>query len=192
MSDGDTDGRPLVVGPWRRRSRRTAYANPWIEVFHDEVDRPDGSPGIYGVVHFRTQAVGVVAVADDGRLLLVGQHRYPLDEYSWEIPEGGVDDGESLLDGAIRELREETGYEAADWRRLCRMTVSNSVTDERGAIFLATGLRPGRAAPEATEGLAIRWATLSEVLAEMDAGEIHDIITLAGVGRYALEVMGPR
>ena len=127
------------MGPWRRRSRRTDYANPWIEVFHDEVDRPDGSPGIYGVVHFRTQAVGVVAVADDGRLLLVGQHRYPLDEYSWEIPEGGVDDGETLLEGAKRELREETGYEAADWRRLCRMTVSNSVTDERGAIYLATG-----------------------------------------------------
>jgi 8-oxo-dGTP pyrophosphatase MutT (NUDIX family) len=188
----DTESRPQVVGPWLRRSRRTAYANPWIEVFHDEVDRPDGSPGIYGVVHFRTQAVGVVAVADDGRLLLVGQHRYPLDQYSWEIPEGGVDDGEALLDGAIRELREETGYEAADWRRLCRMTVSNSVTDERGAIFLATGLRPGAAAPEATEDLVIRWATLAEVLVEIDDGTIHDLITLAGVGRYALEVKGSR
>ena len=88
-----------------------AYANPWIEVFHDEVDRPDGSEGIYGVVHFRSAAVGVVAVADDGRLLLVGQHRYSLDEYSWEIPEGGVGEGESLVDGARRELREETGFD---------------------------------------------------------------------------------
>ena len=133
----------MDVGPWRRRSRETAYANPWIEVYHDEVDRPDGSPGIYGVVHFRSAAVGVVAVADDGRLLLVGQHRYALDEYSWEIPEGGVPDGESLVEGARRELREETGFDATDWRQLCRLTVSNSVTDERGAIFVAHGAARG-------------------------------------------------
>lgn len=176
---------PEAVGPWRRRSRVTAYANPWIEVFHDEVDRPDGSQGIYGVVHFTTAAVGVVAVDDDGRLLLVGQHRYPLDEYSWEIPEGGADQHEPLVDGARRELREETGFEAAAWRQLCRMTVSNSVTDQRGAIFLATGLVPGPATPDATEDLAVRWATLAEVQAEIAAGEIHDLMTIAGVGAYA-------
>ena len=152
------------------------------------MDRPDGSPGIYGVVHFRTQAVGVVAVGDDGRLLLVGQHRYTLDEYSWEIPEGGVEDGEPLVDGARRELPRGDRLRAAEWRQLCRMTVSNSVTDERGAIFLATGLRAGEAAPEATEDLAVRWATLDEVLAEIDSGAIHDVITLAGVSRYALEL----
>ena len=184
----DKSSQTRTVGPWLRRGRRLAYANPWLEVFHDDVDRPDGSPGIYGVVHFRTQAVGVVAVGDDGRLLLVGQHRYTLDEYSWEIPEGGVEDGEPLVEGAKRELREETGYEAADWRRLCRMTVSNSVTDERGAIFLATSLRAGEAAPEVTEDLALRWATLDEVLAEMASGAIHDLITLAGVSRYALDL----
>jgi 8-oxo-dGTP pyrophosphatase MutT (NUDIX family) len=170
----------------------TAYENPWIQVFHDDVDRPDGSPGIYGVVHFRSRAVGVVAVADDGRILLVGQHRYTLDEYSWEIPEGGVGEDEPLVEGARRELREETGYEAESWRELCRMTLSNSVTDERGTIFVATGLRAGEAAPEATEDLALRWATLEEVLAEMDAGEIRDVITLAGVTRYALALPAAR
>ena len=181
-------GEPTRVGPWRRRSRETAYANPWIEVWHDAVDRPDGSPGIYGVVHFRSAAVGVVAVAEDGRILLVGQHRYTLDRYSWEIPEGGAAVDEDALAGAQRELREETGYAAADWRSLCRFSLSNSVTDEIGEIFLATGLQPGEAAPEATEDLAVRWATLDAVLRAMDAGEIHDVMTIAGVACYALEV----
>ena len=155
---------------------------------HDEVDRPDGSPGVYGVVHFRNRAVGVVPVGDDGRILLVGQHRYPLDEYSWEIPEGGVGPDEPLVDGARRELREETGYDASTWRRLARITVSNSVTDERGELFLATGLVAGEATPDASEDLALRWATLDEVIAEIDAGEIHDAMTIAAVCRYALEV----
>jgi len=183
---------PVPVGPWRRRTRTTAYANPWIEIHHDEVDRPDGSPGIYGVVHFRNLAVGVVAVGDDGRLLLVGQHRYALDAYSWEIPEGGVPVGEPALDGARRELAEETGFEADTWRELCRFSLSNSVTDEWGVIYVATGLRPGIATPEPTEELAVRWATVDEVIAEIDAGDIHDMITIAGVLRYALELASRR
>ena len=174
-----------VVGPWRRRSRRVVYENPWIDVFHDEVDRPDGTPGVYGVVHFRSRAVGVVPVGDDGRILLVGQHRYPLDEYSWEIPEGGVDEGESLEAGCRRELREETGHEASRWRLLCRLSLSNSVTDERGALFVADGLTPGDATPDGTEALELRWATLDEILAEIAAGAIHDVLTIAAIGMYA-------
>jgi len=189
MHDADgrssTDGAgEVLVGPWRRRSRTTAYANPWLEVYHDEVVRPDGSPGIYGVVHFHNLAVGVIAEAMDGRLLLVGQHRYPLDEYSWEIPEGGASPEETMLEGARRELREETGFDAADWRQLCRLTVSNSVTDERGAIFLARGLQAGVATPDPTESLATRWASLDEVLGEIHAGSIHDALTIAGIGAY--------
>jgi 8-oxo-dGTP pyrophosphatase MutT (NUDIX family) len=179
----------IRVGPWLRRSREPAYANAWIEVWHDEVDRPDGSAGIYGVVHFRSAAVAVVAVGEDGRLLLVGQHRYALDEYSWEVPEGGVPGGEDLLAGARRELVEETGFEADDWRLACRLSISNSVTDERGAIFVATGLRPGPASPDATEDLRLRWATVDEILAEIDRGEIHDLLTIAAVSRYAVEVL---
>jgi ADP-ribose pyrophosphatase len=176
------------VGPWRRRTRATAYANAWIELHHDEVDRPDGSPGIYGVVHFRNVAVGVVAVDVDGRILLVGQHRYPLDAYSWELPEGGAPLVEDPLVGAQRELAEETGYEAAEWRELARFSLSNSITDERGVLYLATGLRPGTASPDPTEDLATRWASLDEVIDEIDRGEIHDILTITGVTRYALQV----
>jgi 8-oxo-dGTP pyrophosphatase MutT (NUDIX family) len=183
---------PTAVGPWLRRSRETVYANPWIEVLHDEVDRPDGSPGIYGVVHFQNQAVGVVAVADDGRILLVGQHRYTLDEYSWEIPEGGAAPDESPEAGARRELAEETGFAADTWRELCRVSVSNSVTDERGVLYVATGLRAGAAAPEPSEELAVRWATLDEILADIDAGTIHDLLTVAAITRYALLRGSPR
>lgn len=181
---------PVPVGPWRRRTRRTAYENAWVEVFHDDVDRPDGSPGIYGVVHFRTRAVGVVAVGEDGRILLVGQHRYTLDRYSWEIPEGGVDEGETMEAGARRELREETGYEADAWRPLFSFTTSNSVTDEGGEMYLATGLRPGPASPDATEEIEVRWATLAEVRALIEQGEIHDLMTIAAIQRYQLELAG--
>jgi 8-oxo-dGTP pyrophosphatase MutT (NUDIX family) len=180
-------GEPVVVGPWRRLTRRSAYANPWLEVLHDEVLRPDGSPGIYGVVHLRNAAVGVVALDEDERVLLVGQYRYTLDEYSWEIPEGGVPFDEELVDGARRELREETGYEAADWRLLFRFTMSNSVTDEVGAIFLASGLTPGEAAPEPSEELAVRWVALDEAIAMIDSGELTDVMSVAALARVALD-----
>jgi len=120
-------------------------------------------------------------------VLLVGQFRYALDAYSWEIPEGAGRPGETALDSALRELREETGYTAADWRELARCVLSNSVTDERGDMYVATGLRPGVAAPDATEDLEIRWASLDEVLAEIAEGRIHDLMTIAAVYRYALE-----
>jgi 8-oxo-dGTP pyrophosphatase MutT (NUDIX family) len=181
------DAPPVPVGPWRRRSRRTVYQNPWLEIYHDEVDRPDGGPGIYGVVHFQSRAVGVVAVGDDGRILLVGQHRYTLDAYSWEIPEGGVGPDETMEQGARRELREETGYEADTWRYLFRFATSNSVTDERGEMYLAAGLRAGEATPDATEDLALRWATLDEVLGEIERGQITDLMTISAILRYALE-----
>ena len=177
----------VAVGPWRRLTRRSAYANPWLEVLHDEVLRPDGSAGIYGVVHLRNAAVGVVALDEDDRVLLVGQYRYTLDEYSWEIPEGGVPFDEELVDGARRELREETGFGASDWRLLFRFSMSNSVTDEVGAIFVATGLTAGEAAPEPSEELALRWVALDEAIAMIDAGELTDVMSVAALSRVALE-----
>ena len=175
------------VGPWVRRSRATVYENAWIQVHHDEVARPDGSPGIYGVVHFRALAVGAVVLDDEGRVLLVGQHRYTLDRYSWEIPEGGSPWDEDPLDGARRELAEETGFRARAWRELIRFTMSNSVTDEEGVLFVAGGLEAGPASPDATEELRVRWVGLDQALAMIASDEIHDVMTQVGLFAHARE-----
>ena len=180
------DEAPAPNGPWIRNARRVAYENPWLTVWHDDVTRPDGAPGIYGVVHFANTAAGVLVLDDDDRVLLVGQHRYTLDAYSWEIPEGGVPDGETALDGARRELREETGVEATDWSELARIHLSNSVTDEVAILFLATGLTQGAATPDGTEDLEIRWLPFEEVLAMTLDGRISDVMTVVAVERLAL------
>jgi 8-oxo-dGTP pyrophosphatase MutT (NUDIX family) len=180
------DESPVVNGPWIRRSRRVAYANAWVTVWHDEVTRPDGAPGVYGVVHFANLAAGVLAIDERDRVLLVGQHRYALDAYSWEIPEGGVPDGETALEGARRELQEETGVDATDWRELARVHLSNSVSDELAVLFLATELTSGDARPDGTEDLVLRWTPFAEVLEMILDGRITDAMTVIAVERLAL------
>ncbi len=183
------DGEQLAAGdsPWQRLERRVAYENPWLTVWHDEVIRPDGAPGIYGVVHFANRAIGVLAIDERDRVLLVGQHRYPLDAYSWEIPEGGGGPNESEIDAARRELAEETGYRAATWRELGRAALSNSVTDELAVFFVATDLEGGAASPEGTEELQARWVAFDEALAMTLDGRISDALTMLAVQREALD-----
>jgi 8-oxo-dGTP pyrophosphatase MutT (NUDIX family) len=178
---------PVAVGPWRRRTRSEAYANAWITVWHDEVDRPDGSDGIYGVVHFENLAVGVVVLDDDDRVLLVGQHRYTLDAWSWEIPEGGVPDGEPAEDGARRELREETGVDADEWRTLCQFHLSNSISDESGVLFAARARLHGEPSPDPTEELTTRWVPFDAAMTMIAMGEITDAMTIMGLQAVALE-----
>jgi len=185
--DDDAPDSPTPKGSWIRNARRVAYENPWLTVWHDDVTRPDGAAGIYGVVHFANLAAGVLVLDDDDRVLLVGQHRYPIDVYSWEIPEGGVPTGETALDGARRELREETGVEASDWRELARIHLSNSVTDELAILFIATGLTHGVATPDGTEDLAIRWMPFADVLAMTLDGRISDAMTVVAVERLGLQ-----
>jgi 8-oxo-dGTP pyrophosphatase MutT (NUDIX family) len=185
-TDEDVTHDATASGPWTRHSRRVGYENAWITVWHDEVTRPDGAPGVYGVVHFANLAAGALVLDDDDRVLLVGQHRYTLDAYSWEIPEGGVPAGESALDGARRELREESGVEATDWRELARVHLSNSVSDELAVLFVATGLSHGDATPDGTEVLAIRWLPFADVLAMTLDGRITDAMTVVAVERLAL------
>jgi 8-oxo-dGTP pyrophosphatase MutT (NUDIX family) len=176
----------MTAGRFTRRSRALVYENPWITLWHDEVTRPDGSDGIYGVVHFANLAAGVVAIDDNDRIVLVGQHRYTLDSYSWELPEGGVPDGESPLEGAKRELREETGIEARDWQELAVLDLSNSISDERAIVYLATDLTHGDASPDPTEALDIRWVPFEEALAMTLDGRITDVMSVVGIERVAL------
>ena len=174
--------------PWRRISRRVAYENPWIEILHDDVIRPDGNPGIYGVVHFRHLAIGVVPLdVERDAVLLVGQYRYTLDHYSWEVPEGGGRFDEDPEAAARRELVEETGYRGGVWRELCRAELSNSVTDEVTIMFVATDLEAGEASPEGTEQIQMRWVPFAEAMAMIRRGEIRDAMSILGLQQLALE-----
>jgi 8-oxo-dGTP pyrophosphatase MutT (NUDIX family) len=177
-----------TANPWRRLSRRVAYENPWVTLWHDDVVRPDGAPGIYGVVHFAHRAIGVVPL-DTARdaVLLVGQFRYTIDRYSWEIPEGGGRFDESPEEAARRELAEETGSTGGTWRELCRADLSNSVTDEVAVLFVAEDPVPGPSAPDGTEQLQERWVEFDEAMAMIARGEISDAMTILALQQLALE-----
>ncbi len=172
--------------PWHTVSSRQVYDNPWIAVREDRVVRPDGEPGTYGVVHFKNIAVGVLPIEDD-HIYLVGQHRYPLNLYSWEIPEGGCPEGEEPLVAARRELREETGLEAKHWRMLGEAYLSNSVADEYAVWFLATGLVHGKPSPEGTEAIDVRRLPLREAQMMALSGQITDALSLLAIMSYVLE-----
>jgi 8-oxo-dGTP pyrophosphatase MutT (NUDIX family) len=175
--------------PWRTLSSKRVYENPWISVREDKVIRPDGEPGIYGVVHYKNTAVGVLPVEDD-HIYLVGQYRYPLERYSWEIPEGGCPEDEEPLRAARRELREETGLEARSWRKLGEAFLSNSVADEYAVWFLATDLLPGEPQNEGTEVIGVRRVPLSEAVAMAMDGRITDALSALALTTYALDRLG--
>ena len=175
--------------PWRTLGSRRVYENPWISIREDNVIRPDGEPGIYGVVHYKNTAVGVLPVEND-HVYLVGQYRYPLECYSWEIPEGGCPEDEEPLRAAKRELREETGLEAKSWRRSGEAFLSNSVADEYAVWFLATDLVPGERQPEGTEVIGVRRVPLREAVAMATDGRITDALSILALTTYALERLG--
>jgi 8-oxo-dGTP pyrophosphatase MutT (NUDIX family) len=172
--------------PWRTLDSRRVYENAWISVREDNVIRPDGEPGIYGVVHYKNTAVGVLPV-ENNHVYLVGQYRYPLEQYSWEIPEGGCPEGEEPLEAARRELKEETGFEAGKWRRLGEAFLSNSVADEYAVWFLATDLVPGEPQNEGTEVIGVRRVPLREAVAMAMDGRITDALSILALTTFALE-----
>ncbi|MGA3293140.1 MAG: NUDIX hydrolase [Candidatus Acidiferrales bacterium] len=172
--------------PWTVISKASVYENAWIRVDHHEVLNPSGSPGVYGTVHFKGHAIGVVPIDEDGNTILVGQYRFPLGAYSWEIPQGGGLPTATFLESAQRELREECGLTAKCWAEVLGMDLSNSVTDERGTAFLAWDLTDGLAEPEDTEQLQVARVPFWDAVDRVKSGEIRDSVSVAAILRVAL------
>jgi ADP-ribose pyrophosphatase len=175
--------------PWKITSQKNLYDNPWINLTEYQVLNPSGNPGIYGKVHFKNVAIGVIPLDDDLNTYLVGQYRFALGEYTWELPEGGGPLDTDPLDSAKRELLEETGLKANQWEELLRMHLSNSVCDELSIVYLARGLQQFEAEPEETEQLIIKKLPFSEVYDMVYHGQITDSITVAAVLKVQLMIL---
>lgn len=171
--------------PWQKLSGKFIYENPWIRLEEDQVINPSGGRGIYGKVHFKNKAIGIIPLDEDNNTWLVGQYRYALDEYSWEIPMGGGPVEQDVLASAQRELKEETGLTAHRWTQIMRIHTSNSVTDEEGFIFLAQELTEGKTAFEETEDLTLQKLPLGDALDMVMQGKITDSLSIAGILKAA-------
>ncbi len=167
--------------PWITTGSREIYDNPWINLTEFQVLNPAGKPGIYGKIHFKNLAIGVVAIDDADQIVLVGQYRFPIDKYSWELPEGGGPLGTNPLDSAKRELLEETGLVAENWSEILRMHLSNSVSDELAIIYMAENLTQHEAQPEETEQLEIKKVPFEEAFEMVMKGEITDSMSVAAI-----------
>jgi 8-oxo-dGTP pyrophosphatase MutT (NUDIX family) len=172
--------------PWTVLSQAAVYENDWIRVDHHEVQGPSGGRGIYGTVHFKNQATGVVPIDEHGNVVLVGQYRFPLRAYSWEIPEGGGAHSVAALESAQRELREECGLAARWWKEIVCMDLSNSVSDERCTAFLAWDLSAAPGQPDETEKLQVARVPFWDAIDRVKRGEIRDAISVADLFRVAL------
>lgn len=176
----------IKAGGWETLSENTVYENAWIKVSHHDVKRPNKTEGIYGVVHFKNKAVGVVPLDDDGYTWIVKQSRYTLDCYTWEIPEGGSPNGEEPLETAKRELKEEAGITAKHWEPLLTMHTSNSVSDEVAYLFLARELSFGEQELDDTEDIEVKKIHFDEVLEMAMNNDITDAMSQAAIFKIAL------
>lgn len=170
-----------VENPWSTVSVKTVYNNPWIEVQHHEVITPSKTEGIYGKVKMKNLALGVIPLDDEMNTWLVGQYRYTIGEYSWEIPMGGGPINLDPLESAKRELKEETGIEAIDWQYLMKIHTSNCITDEIGLIYVAKELSFGETQFDDTEQIEIKKVQFTEALEMVEKGEITDSMSVGGI-----------
>lgn len=167
--------------PWKKTGSRVVYETPWISVTEFEIINPAGKPGTYGTVHFKNIAVGIIALDDEDNITLVGQYRFPIEQYSWEIPAGGCPEGTDPLDSAKRELLEETGLVAKEWSLLLKMYLSNAVGDELAMVYLAKNLSQHQAQPDETEKLQLQRIPFKNALERVMDGEITDAISIAAI-----------
>jgi 8-oxo-dGTP pyrophosphatase MutT (NUDIX family) len=175
-----------LKNPWTTISSEEKYSNPWIKVTEYQVLNPAGGKGIYGKVHFKNKAIGIIPYDGDGHTWLVGQYRFPLNAWSWEIPEGGGPVGQEILQSAKRELKEETGLAAKKWTQIQQTHLSNSVSDEVGFIFLAEELEQGEAEVEDTEAdMKVMKLPFSEALDMVLTGKITDSLSVMGILKVA-------
>lgn len=174
------------ANPWKSRSSRIIYDNPWLSLHEDEVINPGGGLSHYGKVHFKNLALGIIPIDEEDHTWLVGQYRYVPDCYSWEIPMGGGALNIDPLESAKRELREETGLSATHWQEIMQLYPSNSVTNERGLVYIAQGLTQGETDFEETEDLKIVRIPLQEAIDRAMSGEITDAISVAGLLKVKL------
>lgn len=176
----------IMNNPWKTLKIKEIYDNPWINVTHRDVINPGGGEGVYGVVHFKNIAIGIVPLDANLNTWLVGQYRYTMNEYTWEIPEGGGLIGVDPLEGAQRELKEETGITAGSWLKISDLATSNSVTDERGVVYVARDLTFGEAMPEETEDLKIKKIPFAEAVEMVMDGRITDALAMIGIMKVKL------
>jgi ADP-ribose pyrophosphatase len=173
------------TNPWTKLESKRIYNNNWITLIEDKVINPAGKEGIYGTVNFKNKAIGIIPIDQEGNTWLIGQYRYPLNEYSWEIPMGGGPVGQDILESAKRELKEETGLTAGQWENILRIHTSNSVTDEEGFVFLARDLQEGDTEFDETEVLQIKKLPFKDALIMAMEGKITDSLSLAGIFKVA-------
>lgn len=181
----------MQTNPWQTLSSSRICENKWFSVLEHRVIRPDGQPGVYNVVSAGRLATGILPIWPDGSITLVGQYRYPLKEYSWEIPEGGGSFDIDPLDTAKQELKEETGIVAKTWEYLGRIHTSNCFMDEVCHLYLAQDLTQGIANPDPVEVIQTKKVPLKDAVAMALNGDITDAISVAGIFRLSARFKHP-